>query len=156
MNALKAAVRYGYFPLVLLGMNGAALYLVSVQAPPASLFWLLALAVSVSFGLERFVPYNPSWNDSQGDRSRDFAHALVNESSQFLNLLLLPILASHLAVADLWPEGLPFAVQVIFAVVVLDLGITLAHLASHRNQFLWRFHAVHHSVRRMYGFNGLI
>ncbi|WP_232508426.1 sterol desaturase family protein [Qipengyuania flava] len=42
------------------------------------------------------------------------------------------------------------------AIVLLDVGITLAHFASHRVSFLWRFHAVHHSVRRMYGFNGLL
>ena len=30
------------------------------------------------------------------------------------------------------------------------------HYASHRVGFLWRLHAVHHSVKRMYGFNGLM
>ena len=37
-----------------------------------------------------------------------------------------------------------------------DLGITLAHYASHRIAALWRLHAVHHAVKRMYGFNGLL
>lgn len=37
-----------------------------------------------------------------------------------------------------------------------DLGITLAHYVSHRAEWLWRLHAVHHSVERMYGFNGLM
>lgn len=39
---------------------------------------------------------------------------------------------------------------------MLDAGITLAHFASHRITVLWRCHAVHHSARRMYGFNGLM
>lgn len=42
------------------------------------------------------------------------------------------------------------------AIIVADFGITLCHYSSHRIEWLWRFHAVHHSVKRMYGFNGLI
>jgi len=51
---------------------------------------------------------------------------------------------------------MPIAVQVIGAVLVADLGITVAHIASHHVGVLWRFHAVHHSVTRAYGFNGLM
>lgn len=40
--------------------------------------------------------------------------------------------------------------------LVADFGITLAHYASHRIPALWSLHAVHHSVERMYGFNGLL
>ncbi|GJL67336.1 MAG: hypothetical protein NPIRA05_23070 [Nitrospirales bacterium] len=42
------------------------------------------------------------------------------------------------------------------AILIADVGITLAHFASHRIEALWRLHAVHHSVKRMYGFNGLM
>ena len=40
--------------------------------------------------------------------------------------------------------------------IIADFGITLCHYASHRFEWLWLFHAPHHSVIRMYGFNGLI
>lgn len=46
--------------------------------------------------------------------------------------------------------------QVLLAVAVTDMGVTLVHVASHRVGWLWRMHAVHHSVRRFYGFNGLM
>ena len=46
--------------------------------------------------------------------------------------------------------------QLLLALPVADLGITLVHYASHRLPLLWRLHAVHHSVTRMYGFNGLM
>jgi len=42
------------------------------------------------------------------------------------------------------------------AILISDVGITLAHFASHRLSSLWRLHAVHHSVKRLYGFNGLM
>ncbi len=43
-----------------------------------------------------------------------------------------------------------------FAILVLDAGVTLTHIARHRWSTLWRYHAVHHSVQRTYGLNGLM
>jgi sterol desaturase/sphingolipid hydroxylase (fatty acid hydroxylase superfamily) len=54
-----------------------------------------------------------------------------------------------------WPAQWPFWLQVLLAILVLDLGISAAHHASHKWDWLWRFHAVHHGVKRLYGFNGL-
>jgi sterol desaturase/sphingolipid hydroxylase (fatty acid hydroxylase superfamily) len=48
------------------------------------------------------------------------------------------------------------ALQLLLAIALADLGITLVHYASHRSPLLWRLHAVHHSVTRLYGFNGLM
>jgi len=56
----------------------------------------------------------------------------------------------------LWPHQWGFGWQLLLAIIAADLGITLVHYASHRWAWLWRLHAVHHSVTRMYGFNGLM
>jgi lathosterol oxidase len=45
--------------------------------------------------------------------------------------------------------GLPFVAQVLLAMLVADLFQYAAHRAFHAHPFLWRFHAVHHSVRTM-------
>ena len=152
----KALLRYGFCPLMLLGVNGAGLWLV---ASGASKWWLLALlggAIGLSFAAERLLPYEEDWNRSHGDSSRDALHALVNEAANFGTLLLLPVFTALLAIGGVWPSGWPFVLQVLFAIIVADAGIALAHYASHRIDLLWRFHAVHHSVKRMYGFNGLM
>lgn len=153
---MRRLVRYGYFPLVFLGLNGAAILGVENGFGTGFLFGLLGLAILVSFLAERLLPYNPDWNREHGDVGRDLAHAIANEGAQLVNLLILPFLAATMAVGDLWPHAWPFVLQVLFAVLVLDFGITMAHWASHRVSLLWRFHAVHHSVERMYGFNGLM
>lgn len=36
------------------------------------------------------------------------------------------------------------------------LGITPVHYASYHSASLWRPHTVHHSMQRLYGFNGLV
>ena len=152
----EAVVRYGYCPVMLIGVNGLAGWLVVTGAPRWWLLLLLGLAIAISFGAERLVPYVKDWNLSRGDGLRDTLHALVNEAANFGTLLLLPFLVSVLAIEGVWPRDWPFLLQVLFAILVLDTGITLVHYASHRLDLLWRFHAVHHSVKRMYGFNGLM
>jgi sterol desaturase/sphingolipid hydroxylase (fatty acid hydroxylase superfamily) len=71
-------------------------------------------------------------------------------------VLALPAVAALVPGFGLWPIDTPPWLQLALAIAVADFGITLAHMASHRFELLWRFHAVHHSVERMYGFNGLM
>ena len=80
---------------------------------------------------------------------------LVNEGLNLLSIAAVPLLAAIIP-WQVWPVQWPFALQVLLAIVCADLGITLVHYASHRIGWLWRLHAVHHSVTRMYGFNGLM
>ncbi len=150
-----ALVRYGYVPIMLLGVNGAAITLMAAGHSEAWLLVLLALAISLSFTAERILPYHRPWNAAHGDRGRDLAHAVVNDGLPLLSLAAFPLIAQF-AVADAWPTHWPFVFQVLAAILVADLGLTLAHYVSHKSAVLWRFHAVHHSVKRFYGFNGLM
>lgn len=42
---------------------------------------------------------------------------------------------------------MPVVIEVVIAVVLLDLAIYAQHVASHKIEFLWRFHQVHHADR---------
>ncbi|HET8819348.1 MAG TPA: sterol desaturase family protein [Xanthomonadaceae bacterium] len=57
-------------------------------------------------------------------------------------LVAFPALADAL-------RSLPVWAQFLLAVLVADLAQALLHRGYHRVPFLWRFHAVHHSSRRM-------
>ncbi len=46
--------------------------------------------------------------------------------------------------------------QFLLAVVIVDCTMTIVHYFSHRVDWMWRLHAVHHGVHRLYGFNGFI
>lgn len=144
-----------YAPVFWVGFIGGGLWLVTVGASQ----WLLAvfaLAIGVSFIAELCLPYEPQWNRPLGDRRRDVLHALVNESLNALGLLALPLLTAWLAIEGAWPRASSLGAQLLLAIVIADAGITLMHYASHRIAALWRLHAVHHSVQRLYGFNGLM
>lgn len=124
--------------------------------PETAVAAAVIVAIGVAFLAERAAPYRADWNHPRADRWRDVTHAVVNEGSLLATLALLPTLTPHLALVDLWPSSSPFPVQVVVAILVADLGITLAHRLSHHVAWLWRLHAVHHSVKRFYGLNGLM
>jgi len=153
---MRGLLRLAYAPAMLLGFVGGAIWLVATGRPVWVLPPLLLAAILLSFLAERAAPYEPEWNHDQGDRKRDILHALVNEASYGLTLALVPALTLLAPFPGLWPHAWPLWLQVLMAIVVADAGITLAHYLSHKVEWLWRFHAVHHSVKRLYGFNGLM
>jgi sterol desaturase/sphingolipid hydroxylase (fatty acid hydroxylase superfamily) len=153
-------LRYGYAPCLLLGVNAAALTLAVSGAAGTireiGLIVLILFAVAISFAAERVIPYRAEWNGVHEDSGRDATHAFVNETMILLSVAIIPALAALSPVGDLWPDRLPAVLQFLLAILVADFGITTVHLASHKIGVLWRFHAVHHSLKRFYGFNGLM
>ncbi|MAW82502.1 MAG: fatty acid hydroxylase [Parvularcula sp.] len=149
-------VKILYAPFMLLCLNGAAIWLVSSGAPHWTLAPLFALALWLSFTFERLAPYTDGWNRPHDDRVRDIAHFVVNETANVASVISLPVFAAIIPWTGIWPHDWPLWGEVLLAIIVADFGITIAHYYSHRWRLLWRFHAVHHSVKRMYGFNGLM
>ncbi|GAT06879.1 sterol desaturase family protein [Mycolicibacterium novocastrense] len=148
--------RYGYVPFMLLGLNGAAIALAAAGAPKYWLLVILAVAIVTSFLVERLIPYDSDWNHDRSDSTRDRIHVVVNETLILASVAAIPLLAAIVPGPGIWPTGWPFVLQVLTAILVADLGITVVHLASHKIAVLWRFHAVHHSITRFYGLNGLM
>ncbi|PCH61703.1 MAG: fatty acid hydroxylase [SAR86 cluster bacterium] len=133
-----------------------AYFIVAGQHSPNWLYALVLFFLCLSFIVEALLPYRAEFNKPQGDRLRDFLHGFVNEALVVVGIFLLPLVSSYLPVLWHWPISWPLWTQLILAIFIADIGITLTHFLSHKIQFLWRFHAVHHSVKRMYGFNGLM
>jgi sterol desaturase/sphingolipid hydroxylase (fatty acid hydroxylase superfamily) len=153
---LRALARYGYVPFMLLGLNGAGIALTGAGAPKYWLLMILAVAIAVSFLVEWFIPYNPSWNNEHDDTIRDRVHVAVNETLILASVATIPLLAAIIPAPGIWPSSWPFVAQVLVSILAADIGITVVHLASHKIAVLWRFHAVHHSITRFYGLNGLM
>lgn len=146
-----------YAPIFLAGFLACAIALVGGTG--LSSWWLLGFflcALLVSFLAEHLLPYEPCWNRDQGDSGRDVAHALVNEACNAASLLILPGLVALLSFEGVWPMEWPLWTQLLLAMLIADAGVSLTHYASHQVPWMWRLHAVHHSVERLYGFNGLM
>lgn len=150
-NLLKIA----YAPAFFLGFIGTGVALTMSGAPSWTLGLVLLAAIATSLTVERIIPYERDWNRDKKDTFRDIVHACVNESGILLAALAIPLLAA-LSPFSVWPNNWPVLVQLAMAIIVCDLGITFMHRLSHSVEWLWPFHAPHHSIKRLYGFNGLM
>ncbi len=158
MPLLRTVVRYGYVPFMLLGLTGAAY---AVVAGGYAYLWvapILALAFAASFAAERIAPFFAEWNDhdEHHDTGTNVAHTIAYEWSSVNGVLLIPIITWLFPFQGLWPVAWPLWGQVLLAFLVADFVFMMMHYVSHRYAPLWRLHAVHHGVGRLYGFNGIV
>ena len=156
MKLAESALKYTYFPLMIIVFVGLEIKVAENRLGFHYTLLLMALALIISFSVERIIPHKKSWNRTQNDLGRDIAHFLVNETMNFSAMFLLPFLSIFSLFPEVWPSDWPFAFQLLFAVVVLDIGSTLFHYLCHKNAFFWRFHAIHHAPTRLYGLNGIM
>ncbi len=110
--------------------------------------YLTIIALAIVFWIaEGLIPFFRG-------RTQRTRHASANLSLAGLNLLvLLPsglLMAFILHEAKIWWPGLrgthlPYALQTILILLSIDLWMYIWHRMNHEINFLWRFHAVHHS-----------
>ncbi len=155
-SALTTLVRYAYVPAMVLGLNGAAYWVISNGHSPVWLGLLLLTAFASAFVAERISPWHEEWNHSHGDDVTNIWHVIVYELQNINGVLLIPLIAWLNPFTPVWPTEWPLWAQLVMALIAADFALMFLHFLSHRVPVLWRLHAVHHGVGRLYGFNGLI
>ena len=153
---VKSAVRYGFVPLLLLGLNGLGIWIVSQGASYVWLALILLAAIVLTFLAERISPFHTEWNENHDDAGTNIWHAIVYEISNINAILLIPIVTLIFPSIGIWPTDWPLLAQLLLAILLADFALMFLHYLSHRWNWLWRLHAVHHGVGRLYGFNGLV
>jgi sterol desaturase/sphingolipid hydroxylase (fatty acid hydroxylase superfamily) len=158
---MRELVRWIVFPACLCAGLGGAMAAFGRGVPAASVILpIFVLAVGTVAVLERWLPYRSEWNASQGDLGVD---ALYLPISFAVNGLLDPVVAT-LAVLlggalsasgglGAWPSDWPLLGQLALAAVIAEFFDYWAHRVLHEVPWLWRFHATHHSPRRLYWLN---
>jgi sterol desaturase/sphingolipid hydroxylase (fatty acid hydroxylase superfamily) len=157
---VRTAVRYGYAPFMMLGINAAAFFAV-INGHYLLLAPILLTAILATTYAERVSPCHDEWNHDHGDHAAHVWHAVVHETQNILGVLLIPLIqwTFHLKTGSLigiWPRDWPILEQWLLAVLLVDFNLTFLHYLSHRYSFLWRLHSVHHGVGRLVGLNGLV
>lgn len=116
-----------------------------------------ALLAVCLYALERAMPHERSWNEDDDQTFANLAHTLLSKGLvQTLAVFSTAIgLASYFTPVTeqgygIWPRDWPMWIQVIVAIVVAEFGFYWAHRIAHEWKPLWRFHAVHHSVVRLW------
>lgn len=121
--------------------------------------WLAGISLAVAVA-ERLWPWRPDQTVLRRTLPADVLHLVVN--GHFLGVALyvlgvryvMPGVDAALAavgVRDALYRGVaadwPLAVQIVVALVVIDLVQWVVHNLLHRVPFLWPLHEVHHSVK---------
>lgn len=134
-------------------------------APMSAFIFAYILLIFTLFFLERFMPHEPAWQEADGQTFADIAHTLTTKGTVHtlflfssvigLTEIFRPATADGYGLfgAELWPRGWPMFFQVAFAVVIAEFMCYWSHRTAHEIPVLWRFHAVHHSVTRLWFVN---
>jgi ornithine lipid hydroxylase len=105
------------------------------------------------FLLEKHLPYRAAWRRNDGQIGADLGHTVLNKGLVQFTLVQLMGLPFFAAPNASWCAQLPLFAQVIVGLVAAEFGLYWAHRLSHEIPLLWRFHAVHHSVKRLWIIN---
>lgn len=161
-KTLEQVFAWTVFPVVFGGAVASTIAIMDMGVSPAFAFLgPLVLSFVVIGLLERVFPYCPDWNRSQGDIKVDTGHLII---SGYVTVGALRPLAMVVAVAgagwlsgtlgdDLWPNNWHLVAQLVLALVVGEFFMYWIHRLTHMYDWLWRFHALHHSAPRLYFLN---
>jgi sterol desaturase/sphingolipid hydroxylase (fatty acid hydroxylase superfamily) len=105
--------------------------------------------------LERLTALHPEQGTLRRDWMNDVIYVLFNGFFIRAGFTFIAGLSMYLyktvfgAAPTSWVSDWPLWAQVIGCIVIADIGYYTAHRISHAVPFLWKFHAVHHSIEEM-------
>lgn len=105
------------------------------------------------FLLERILPFNKAWLQGE-DWNLDFIYYVVNYIIKIVAQFGFIWLSHYLVLLEWFPQHWPFWLQVVLVLVIIDFCLFFVHWQSHKYNWLWKLHAVHHSSERLYFLNG--
>ena len=119
----------------------------------------LALALAL-LGLERWIPHERAWTRSDGQWLPDILHTLLSDGTIQVAIVFSGAIGLSALVAptggaglNIWPRHWPLAGQIVLGLVLSEFALYWAHRIAHEWRPLWHFHAVHHSVERLWCVN---
>lgn len=110
--------------------------------------------------LERAMPHEQEWSKPDGQIWADIAHTLVSKGTVQTLIVFSSIIGLSTLITPVsepgygvWPRDWPLWMQVIIGVYVSEFALYWAHRLAHEWIPLWRFHAIHHSVVKLWVVN---
>jgi ornithine lipid hydroxylase len=162
MSKVHSLARALVFPITLLSaLLVASEMLARGTAPEAVIVIWFGLMPIIAL-LERVMPRHADWNRSHNDLLTDIIYFPTNLivagglSALWAGLhLAVAIELQRVVGSPLWPDDWALVPQVVLACVLAEFFAYWAHRWMHENPFLWRFHSIHHSSKRVYWLNGV-
>jgi sterol desaturase/sphingolipid hydroxylase (fatty acid hydroxylase superfamily) len=159
---MRALVAWLVYPALVGGT--LAVTLVAIDRSIDANVILVATTVAAALltaALERLLPFEREWLRSRGDLGPDGIYfvttTIASEGGRIAIVALAAAAATALGRASLpalWPTKWPLLAQLALALPLAELPGYVVHRWQHEaGGLLWRLHATHHSVPRMYWLN---
>ena len=152
-QSILSGIRHLAWPLLFLS-SGLILWVGFKYQKPVIAFNLsYAWIIGWLLLLERTIPFRRKWRKSDGQLSPDLGHTILTKS--LVQLLII----SMLGLGFVQPPSTtllstsPTWIQVAFGLVVSEFALYWTHRLAHEWPLIWRFHSVHHSVKRLWVVN---
>ncbi len=164
MGAIEWVLARALFPVAIVGATAYAIARIEAGAAPTEAILLPTIAAYlVIMALERLFFWQKSWLHSNGDLGVDVGHLVVS-GLLTVRLLEIPVRLAAIAAGawlagrvgfTLWPTDWNLWGQLALALVFGEFFMYWIHRLSHEVDWLWRFHALHHSAPRLYFLNAV-
>jgi sterol desaturase/sphingolipid hydroxylase (fatty acid hydroxylase superfamily) len=115
--------------------------------------FLLLLMIFVP--LERLLAMHPEQKLFRAGWRNDLIYVFVNGlliKAGTLALIVAAMLVSEALIPGAWRRAVaaqPYWLQTVEVLIIADLGFYLIHRSFHAVPWLWKFHAVHHSIEEL-------
>ena len=152
---------WSVFPVVMFGSVALSIAVITSGGSDE-----LATVAGLLFGYtiviagERLYPFVSDWNRNHDDIATDAAWAgttlVTGAILRPASILVGGWLAARLSASwgsPIWPDEWSLAAQLVLALVVVEFFQYGLHRLEHETNWLWRFHATHHSAPRLYWLN---
>lgn len=161
MKNTPQALRYVYYPALLI--TAVLLFFLFKDNFPGEKLPVLTALISVGAIVlihvsERLLPYRREWNVPRGDRVYNFTftNLVLPALSKIVEIILGFFFLSgtsgfiHDHIHTLWPRHWPLLLQLIPALLITEFFFYWTHRLGHTYVTLWKFHSIHHAVKRLY------
>lgn len=111
-----------------------------------SYLWMIACLLLC----ERKFTYRVDWTRTDGQTGANIYHTLLNKG--LVQVAIVTGISTGMITTqeEAFLSDWPLALQVLLGLITSELGLYWAHRCSHEYPYLWRFHSVHHSVKRLW------
>lgn len=157
-NRLRYYLSWVTWPLLFTICCGIFAYGFHIGSPMLLFNVAYITLIIALFFLERFMPHETKWHPADGQLFADLAHTLSSKGTVqglliFGGIIGLVDYIDTNAQTGIWPHNWPIIAQVTLAIITAEFGLYWAHRLGHEWPLMWRFHAIHHSVRRLWIIN---
>lgn len=156
---LKTLIRYAGLPFIFVFPIWLYAATSANGNPHAWGMFSASVGVLIVLSWEIYLPsrseWKPTWKHLKLDlQFMTLIHlAFIELVGAGIVFLLISQVGSKAPFSHLWPRDWPTWGQVILIISIADFLRYWAHRALHTVPLLWRVHALHHSVDRLYAFN---